>query len=307
MTNTSMGAKNVEACRRPVTFFPRARDGFSAYLLHVKDTHPRVLLPGYVGWSPREGSGVLDPVIEAGMSFAFYGVSTQFEIQLDVLERMVAEGPPTVILLIHYFGRRSPATEQVQRIARDHDARLVEDWAHGLFGHASSRPIGHAAIYSLHKMLPMRNGGCLISDLTVAGTSSDLASAVLQYDVDHVAQIRRRNFQDLQMLLREARLPETLLKLPWNILNETDVPQSLPVYVPAAFKDHLYHQLNDAGIGTSSLYHTMVEHITIHQFPNAHWMSRNILNLPVHQDISSEQASHIARVFLGCLLSENVG
>jgi dTDP-4-amino-4,6-dideoxygalactose transaminase len=46
--------------------------------------------------------------------------------------------------------------------------------------------------------------------------------------------------------------------------------------------------MNAAGFGVVSLYHTLISQVPPQSFPAAVRVSRRILNLPVHQDISHE-------------------
>jgi len=66
------------------------------------------------------------------------------------------------------------------------------------------------------------------------------------------------------------------------------VPQTLPVLILNRPRDTLYFELNNLGYGVVSLYHTLIEPIREADFPESHWLSKRILNLPVHQDASVE-------------------
>ena len=52
----------------------------------------RVLLPAYVGWSAKEGSGVFDPVDELGVPYAFYRLDDRLRIDLYGLEQCLRVG-----------------------------------------------------------------------------------------------------------------------------------------------------------------------------------------------------------------------
>lgn len=287
--------------RRNVSFFSRARDGFASFIATAGQRYPRVLLPSYVGWSSREGSGVLDPVLASGLPFDFYPINAQFEPDIDCLKQLAEQGPPALVVLIHYFGRRSPCTRLIKDIVSVAGGIMFEDWAHGLFSHRAAAPIGDAAIYSVHKMLPIPTGGALVSANYVESARDELASEILRYDLDEIATRRRRNFNALVANLSGAQLPKSLLSLPWARLTETDVPQSLPLFVPAEQKHYLYRRLNALGIGVTSLYHTMATQIDGERFPLSHYMSSRILNLPVHQDIEPATCVAIATTFLDIL------
>ena len=65
----------------------RARDGFRHLL---SQTWPggaaRIVLPAYVGYSPLEGSGILDPLNQLEIPYSFYRVDEQLNIDLSSLE-----------------------------------------------------------------------------------------------------------------------------------------------------------------------------------------------------------------------------
>jgi dTDP-4-amino-4,6-dideoxygalactose transaminase len=64
------------------------------------------------------------------------------------------------------------------------------------------------------------------------------------------------------------------------------VPQTLPVVIPRGLRDDIYFRMNEAGYGVVSLYHTLIEEVTVRAYPEAHRLSRAMLNLPVHQDVA---------------------
>ena len=47
------------------------------------------------------------------------------------------------------------------------------------------------------------------------------------------------------------------------------------------------------GIPTIALYYRLISTITARQFPASHLLSRDILNLPVHQDIEISDLAHL--------------
>ena len=63
-----------------------------------------------------------------------------------------------------------------------------------------------------------------------------------------------------------------------------EVPQSFPIVLHYGDRDRIYREMNAAGFGVVSLYHTLVPAIDPQLFPASAQLSRRILNLPVHQD-----------------------
>ena len=59
-------ASNIEHCHHPVRYYERARNGMYDFLraLRQKNKLDYILLPSYIGYSPKDGSGVYDPVAQ---------------------------------------------------------------------------------------------------------------------------------------------------------------------------------------------------------------------------------------------------
>lgn len=49
----------------------------------------------------------------------------------------------------------------------------------------------------------------------------------------------------------------------------------------------------DLQIPTTALYYRLIDQIDASEFPGSHCVSKSILNLPVHQDVSAEDVSRI--------------
>ena len=59
--------------------FPDARTGLAWLLrIYAKSGSRRVLLPGYIGQSMREGSGIFDPVLGSGLSMPSINLMVDF-------------------------------------------------------------------------------------------------------------------------------------------------------------------------------------------------------------------------------------
>ena len=288
---------------------PNARGALRHYLRECRlGRGEAILLPAYVGWSPREGSGIFDPICELGLDYAFYRLDGSLGIDLDSLRQAMAHAHARVLLLVHYFGHVDPAYADAVSLARGAGLRIIEDEAHAmlsdLVGAACGRR-GDACLYSLHKLLPMNTGGMLVRNTIEAGPGrpgpAENAGALWRHDLAAIAASRRRNAQRLYGLLGEMR--EDLEPL-WGPPAEGEVPQTLPVRLLHAHRDAVYHDLNGAGFGVVSLYHTLIDPLSSHAFPEAHRLSRRILNLPVHQDILPEQLDALA-AYLKKSLQEN--
>jgi dTDP-4-amino-4,6-dideoxygalactose transaminase len=288
---------------------PNARGALLRYLRECRlERGETILLPAYVGWSPREGSGIFDPVRELELGYAFYRLDESLAIDLGSLREAIAPGNARVLLLVHYFGHIDPAYAEAVALARGAGLRIVEDEAHAmlsdLVGAACGR-LGDVCLYSLHKLLPMNSGGMLVRNNLEAAAGrpapGEDAGALWRHDLAAIAAGRRQNARRLYGLLGPLR--EDVEPL-WGPPAEGEVPQTLPVRLLRANRDAVYHGMNRDGFGVVSLYHTLIEPIAPAAFPDAHRLARRILNLPVHQDILPEHLDAMAAV-LKQSLAEN--
>jgi dTDP-4-amino-4,6-dideoxygalactose transaminase len=279
------GPRITRAPGRSFEEHPNARSALRHYL---RDCHLQrgeaILLPSYVGWSPREGSGIFDPVRELSLDHAFYRLDRSLEIDVASLQDAIRRGNAKVLLLVHYFGHVDSAYADAVALARNAGLRVIEDEAHAmlsdLVGGICGR-LGDVCLYSLHKLLPIDSGGVLVRN-KIAAEREQTASIFWQHDLAFQASARRRNAQLLYHLLDGLR--EDVEPL-WGPPAEGEVPQTLPVRLLRADRDAVYHDMNRAGFGVVSLYHTLICAITDRGFPESHRLARHILNLPVHQDI----------------------
>lgn len=97
-----------ETCRDELIYYESARNAMSALLQAMvnRGLINEVLLPGYIGWSPREGSGIFDPINSiAGLNRQYYKMKEDLSIdQEDLFTK--ASNSKTVVLLVNYFGFR---------------------------------------------------------------------------------------------------------------------------------------------------------------------------------------------------------
>jgi dTDP-4-amino-4,6-dideoxygalactose transaminase len=293
-------AAQVQACsRRPVVGFRRARDAFQSFLaaceIGAGDT---VLLPAFVGWSARESSGVFDPVESIGAKPIFYRLNQNLLIDVEDVQYKIREHAPKIFVLIHYFGYPDPNASALAGFARNHGVIVVEDEAHAmlsdLIGGVCGRA-GDASIFSLHKMLPFCEGGALLLNSSVRSSvrtqleknaPHSMPLPFWEYDLHSISAIRRQNGEQLIAALAPLAGRVNLLfpTLPMGV-----VPQTLPVVIQHKNRDELYFSMNDAGFGVVSLYHTLIDSIDAHAFPESYALASRIMNLPVHQDIQPQQ------------------
>ena len=265
-----------------------------------------VLCPAYVGRSPHEGSGVLDPLTSLGLTVRFYRMNADLSVDLGDLASRLKDGRPSGVIIIHFFGHVDPNYPEVVRLVRHAGAWCLEDEAHALFTDlvaGVSGRLGDASVLSLHKMLPVHGGGALLinpaSNLDLEKLDAPDVSAAMLWDHDlaGIAAQRRSNTKDLaEMLNSLAGRVDSL----WSEARNGEVLQTYPVILRNLNRDDVYELMNASGYGVVSLYHTLVDGIRPGDYPVSHLLSRSILNLPVHQDLRTEHLAaliqHLTRV-----------
>jgi dTDP-4-amino-4,6-dideoxygalactose transaminase len=295
------GPTESDNLRRRYHRYGNARTALGALLRSAGCTREdRILLPSYIGWSPREGSGVYDPIRKLGCGTLFYRLDRNLHIDLDHLGNVLAHSRIKVLLIIHYFGYVDPGYGEAVRMARRHGALVVEDEAHAmltdLVGGACGR-LGDASVFSLHKMLPVDSGGLAVINgggfdgFSGGGECSRGCVLPWDYDLFAISKRRRENTAILTEMLQ--RLDGMVVPLR-GIIGPGEVPQTYPILVKAN-RDQLYFSLNAAGYGAVSLYHTLISDISREDYPQSHYVSQHILNLPVHQDVDASLLEGMVR------------
>jgi dTDP-4-amino-4,6-dideoxygalactose transaminase len=272
-------------------YFEAARDGWQEVLKAVEKARGRVrvLLPGYIGITEREGSGIFDPVKAQAADFGFYRINSQLAPDWSELEAQIESGEFDVVLVVHYFGFCSVDLARVSELCEDNGAVLVEDCAHAYQLGAPGETlgsIGHFALYSLHKYFALEAGGLLrCNDPNLHIVCDDRISAaryaplVASSRTIEIVAKRRANYRRYAELLRtQARL-----QILYELNDET--PQTFPVVFEPGIREPLYFRLMERDLPTVALYYRLIDEIDSAQHVAAHAMSQNILNLPVHQDI----------------------
>lgn len=275
--------------RRNLQVTKSARQGFHQ-LLEMMVGDGVVLLPAFIGWSAREGSGVFDPVTELNLKYKFYALNERLRIDVEDLESKLSEGNVSVLLLIHYFGYVDPQAASAAAAARARGIWVIEDSAHALFSDWVGGTCGHfgqASIYSFHKMLPVNGGG----GFTIHGdhqhyiTTDDARPATQPWSDFDLRGIAYKRLENARQIDQRIRHMHPMLAPLWGMPAPGQFPQTYPVLIRGKCRDSLYAEMNAAGYGVVSLYHTMIESIGHGQFPLARQVAQQIMNLPVHQDL----------------------
>lgn len=285
-------------------FFENARSGFYSimkYLVFI--TGETLLLPSFIGWSSREGSGIFDPVITSKVNYKFYPLNKDLSIDFTSLEKLLNQ-EVKAILLVNYFGFPDVNYERICKLLKSRGILIIEDEAHSLYTHFVSGASGYLSdfsIFSLHKMLPYKDGGMVIchhdnnSYKNFYQNNYDAGThykCIFQYDFNKISRIRRRNYMILEKSISSM---DPDVRMIYHELPERVVPQTCPLLVKSDRRDDLYFGLNAKGFGAISLYHTLINEIDEELFPDAHYLAKNILNLPIHQDASPEQLGELVK------------
>ena len=292
--NIEKTAKDIDNYRKNTIFYESARKGFSEILrkIKIKYTNCILLLPGYIGYSPNEGSGIFDPVIQNQMTYQFYHIDKNINIDMeDYKQKVNNSNGKIIVLLVHYFGYIDPRIEEVVKIAKEKDAIIIEDCAHALYTDYIDGTCGKfsdISIYSLHKMLPYKNGGMIRinNNEIIELEKNDNYYNILEYDLKEIAKKRKRNAMIIEEELENVKGIKILRKT--NIY-ENQTPQTYPILILEKDKNYFYHRLNNEGFGVVSLYHTMIKELQRDEYKLSTEIGMKILNLPVHQDANEDE------------------
>lgn len=283
--------KDLNCFKTDFRYYKRARDAmFDAVKELCESGFADIYIPGYIGWSPKEGSGIFDPLesIE-NLNRHYYRMSRELFIDISSLESQLADG--SILLIVNYFGFRDPAIKRIIAIAHERGCIVIEDNAHGFYTYFCNGQIGSdLTFFSLHKMFPFTEGGGLIVENGDFDLVNSLKGKVdfnpFLYDYNAIARKRICNYKALLRLAKEYKPYYEPLRDEGFLKH--NVPQTFPIIIKKGNRNKIYEIMNDQGYGVVSLYHTMVEELRTDAHTDAMWLSQRILNLPVHQDVKDE-------------------
>jgi perosamine synthetase len=91
----------------------------------------------------------------------FYDVEPDLTITPDELRaRLAGQNRVKLVLITNYFGFLQPHRKEIKKLCGERGICLIEDCAHSLLTQGSGET-GDFAVYSLRKILPLRDGGGL--------------------------------------------------------------------------------------------------------------------------------------------------
>ncbi len=93
----------------------------------------RIIMPGYIGWSPKEGSGLFDSVKSInGLLVQYYKMNQNLTVDIESYKKLlVADESPCIVLIVNYFGFRDPQYDFLVDEAKSRGNVSLEDNAHG--------------------------------------------------------------------------------------------------------------------------------------------------------------------------------
>lgn len=291
---------------QPLYYYQSAREAFAEILEYYNNKFDStLLLPGYIGFSPREGSGIYDPVCETKIAHEFYPMNDKLNVDLQKFRELLdSTDGHIIVLLVHYFGYPDKSIEEMVEICRNKGAVIIEDAAHALYtdyiDHSCGQ-YGDYVLYSLHKMLPFEDGGMLrINSCTEELEPRNcitLDISPFSYNFSEIARKRKRNaFLWYEILNNHDEQVEVLRPFSNDV-----TPQTFPIVIKNYDRNDLYFKLNEEGFGAVSLYHTMIEPVQKPEYEKAVWLSQHIINMPVHQDVDESDIRSMADRLLSIL------
>ena len=291
-------ASNPQNCIYNHLFFDSARFAFGFLLDQIavaKDF--KILMPAYIGQSQKEGSGVFDPIRKRKVVYEFYTLEKDLSINFEALKDKCLHTKINALFIIHYFGFIQPEIQNIANFCKQNNIILIEDCAHSMGSVLNGHPIGSFgdyALFSIHKIIPTPHGGILqINNNTLFPDSLQNINIqdLLQYartKLDDIYRIRVRNYNQYLSELETDNKIEILF---------SDVKENVPLNFPILIKQQdrfsLYNKFLAAGMPVVSLWYQLIDEIPVQNFPISFNISKQILNLPVHQDISPEDIFNI--------------
>ncbi|MBW3019076.1 DegT/DnrJ/EryC1/StrS family aminotransferase [Candidatus Woesearchaeota archaeon] len=254
----------------------------------------KILIPNYIGLSEKEGSGIFDPIQELNVGYEFYELNEDLSINEADFENKLGQAQIKAVLIVHYFGFYPKNFECILKMCKDHGKFVIEDCAHAFNSYYRGKRAGtngDISFYSVHKFLPTSDGGILRINNTkflpdkLDEEMSQRALLVLQKaDIDQISQKRIENYNYLLEKIKQMNGVHSF----HQELPAGTVPLNFPIIIEEKDRNSIYFELIKRCIRTVSLYHTLIPQITEMDNPITYSISKHILNLPIHENISRE-------------------
>lgn len=281
-------------CSNNTWFSQSARQAFESILSCYGNEQRKILLPGYIGITDREGSGVFDPVKATKTDFDFYPLNKRLEMDKATVENSIRSQQYFAILVIHYFGFCQTDMVWLREMCEENSVIIIEDCAHLLQGSVGSGDLGtlgEYSIYALHKILSSDTGGMLrvsgnVKDFKPNGLvcpDANVLETMLITDMDLVSSIRVSNYKNWLKRVTDVKGITPM----YDVLPNGIIPHNFPVIISDGLREKLYFKLIENDVPVVALYYRMIPELPRVDFEDAYFVSENILNFPVHQDITA--------------------
>ncbi len=291
---------------RNIIYTNSARVSFELLLKYLdfkKDE--KILIPAYIGITEREGSGVFDPIKKCNLNYEFYSIDKQFQYNYDEISHIISTNKIKALLVIHYFGFLHCDILKIQKLCKEKNVLLIEDCAHvygSLYNGISLGDFGDFSFFSIHKVFATNDGGILKinkkSTKLFSNTDNDINIESLKLfvnsDKEKINTIKLNNYNYFVEKLKN--IPE--LKLIFKQIPDGIIPLNLPIVVLNNKREKLYFKLLEYNIPTIALYYRLIDELSPKLYPNSYFLSENILNLPVNQDINFSDIDYISDTIL---------
>ena len=305
MTSIAKAPTDRTAFTDKLYYTSACRVGFRHLIKHLNFQGQKILLPGYIGISVNEGSGVFDPIEEYQIEVEFYRVKPDLSADLEDFKARILSGNVKVALVIHYFGFLQSDISTILELCRANKVLLIEDCAHTLSStHAGTRlgQFGDFGLFSLHKILPVANGGILhvnnpdYFEIPGLDEKDKISQATLELfcssRLDEIAAVRRRNYILLASQLQDMDEIEML----YPQLADGIVPQTFPILLKGRSREKVYFEMINRNVRVVALYYKLIDQINEQEHPVSFDISQRILNLPIHQDLTEEDTRSVAKI-----------
>lgn len=304
----SKGPISSDNFKKNIVYTKSARLAWSV-VLQALNINDRVLLPSYIGYTEKEGSGIYDPILENKIDHDFYRLNNNLSVNINALEEQLKSNRYKLLLLVNYFGILQEDFKKVRYLTDKYDVILVEDCAHyfNLSFPENNKDKADFAFYSLHKFFPFVDGGTLKINskklelnIEEDKKNSLVGSEVFSYDIHRIVDIRRQNFLFLESHLNN----NPFIKL-FHSLKENDIPHNFPIIVKNNLREKVYFKMQEQGFPLIALYYRLIQPIYDLKDQSMIDLSNSILNLPVHQDTTQKDLEELIICLEKVLLNLN--
>ena len=287
-------AQNKDIYTKNIHFLSSARNSFEFILRNVLKENDIILMPSYIGETTKEGSGVFDPVRHANIKYMFYKLNYKLFADFEDIKQKIENNKNIkAILLIHYFGFPQESILEIKKLCDIHNIFLIEDCAHCLeskYKNLLLGTIGDFSFNSIHKLIATPDGGILKinnPDYFYLIPKNNLIdyNTLIQFINTDIRKTSRKRIENYKYYLKKLPTQSKLYTVMYNELPKDTVPLNFPILVKNFDRYKFYNILIDKKVITVSLYYQLIKELDINEYPTSFKISKEILNLPVHQDI----------------------